>query len=167
MAQDDWQQYLDELFLLARRLDDRSYQLTELAHQQQVAGEQLKQSYDVHQAWSTQKLSDLSSSVEAAKQYAMRAHQYMMRAAWVFVVAIFLGALMVWGGLWWMGHVRHELADTQTQLVNLHFKLQHTPTYTTVTKDGDYIRIVPDKVGSLTQNDQDLSGTYAKIWYPS
>jgi len=148
MAQDDWQQYLDELFLLARRLDDRSCQLTELAQQQQVAGEQLKQSYEVHQAWSTQKLSDLSASVEAAKQYAIRAHQYMMRAAWVLVAAIFLGAVIVWGGLWWMGHVRHELADTQTQLENLQFTLQHTPTYARTT-EGVYIRVVPDTVGGV------------------
>ena len=167
MAQDDWQAYLDELFLLARRVDERSHQLTELTKRQQMVSDQLVQSCDAHQAWSTQKLSGLSSAVEEAKQYAIRAHQYMMRAAWVFVAAIFLGAVIVWGGLWWMGHIRHELAATQSQLAHLQFKLKHTPTYVPVEDDGTYIRVVPEKVGSLSRQGQDLAGTYAKVWYPS
>ena len=167
MAQDDWQEYLDELFLLARRVDERSHQLTELAKQQQMASEQLTQCSDAHQTWSEHKLSGLSSAVEAAKQHSITAQRYLVRTAWVFVATIWLAVLVVLGSLWWIYHLHASLAETQAQLAALQFKLKHTPTYVPVKDDGTYIRVVPEKVGSLSRQGQDLAGTYAKVWYPS
>ena len=159
-----FQERVDELLLLEQRVDRRAEKFIEITNHYQEKSQGALDDLLAKVGGIDESLAKMNAASDRVNAYVTHSATHATRTAKLFLGTVMACALIVAGTLWWSHHITSNLANAKAELASLNIKLQHKPI---VIHDSgkDYIRIEPNTVVNLTDNDSQFKGTFAAIKY--
>lgn len=169
---DVFQERVDELLLMERRIDQRTRQLTEyndnLQKKVNAATEKIDGSANIFDVRASDKIDRLIKFQDVALKSTKELAKYNKQTMLVFMVmTITVGVMFVWAILR-LGYLNGEIDVAKTKLAELDLKLSQTPIIEE--RYGKYyVKLVPNSEMRLceelaTKWKKAKFGTYAEMW---
>lgn len=174
--EEKFQERVEELYVLAKRMDERADDLKGAAQKGYVENQETVQKLvvplteEIREARTV--LADLNGASTAVKGYVNTLATHIDRRNLISFILMGVCGLIIVGTIFWVKHANNLVSEANLQVAQANATLGHKPIFLPAATglgdkdDYDYVRVIPDSEATLThKNGKEYPGVYAKVWH--
>lgn len=171
-----FQERVEEMYVLAKRMDERADDLKGAAIQGYAENQETVQKLvvplteEIREARTV--LADLNGASTAVKGYVNTLATHIDRRNLISLILMGVCGLVIVGTIFWVKHANSLVSEANLEVAQANATLGHKPIFLPAAtglggdEDYDYVRIMPDTQTTLKhKSGKEYPGVYAQVWH--
>ena len=174
--EEKFQERVEEMYILAKRLDERAEDLKSASKQSYADNEKKVETLVVPLidkiTEASEVLVKLDGAATTVNGYVNTFATHLDRRNLISIILMGLCGFIIMGTIFWVKHAHNLVHEANLQVAQANATLGHKPLFLPAAAglsgngDDDYVRVIPDSEATMKhKNGKDYPGVYAKIWH--
>lgn len=174
--EEKFQERVEEMYILAKRLDERAEDLKSAAIQSYADNEKKVETLVAPLidkiTETSEAITKLDGAATTVNGYINTFATHLDRRNLISIILMGLCGVIIVGTIFWVKHANNLVQDANLQVAQANVTLGHKPLFLPAATslrdndDYDYVRVVPDSEATMKhKNGKEYPGVYAKVWH--